>query len=903
MAAGDGGLYRAREVKAMLSGDDLIAWYKRLGIAERTQGLIDRIRSSPPARRVRGRRSNVSGQYPSRKMGVTIQFESHRVELAAIREMEHDGSVLEFFDQPPSIMLAYNSAQGRPLSVRHTPDFFVLRADGAGWEEWKAEEDLHKLAKHNPHRYRREDPSWCCPPGEAYAHPFGLSYRVRSSAEIHWGFQRNLQFLEDYLRADPDAMSAETRERILAYAHARPGIALRDFLRQTADFASPDDVYLLIAAGRLYVDLYAAPLIEPATVRVFPNQDAAPLPATALEKRWEPPLQSFRPGTTLVWDSRSWQVANVGQAKISLLGEDGSLMELPPTAVESLVREGRITQLPAEREADHDPGVSGELFHASEQDLRIANHRAEVVRRHLSGVPPREEECVPPRTMRRWLSSYRAAESRGVAGYLGLLPRIRRRGNSTRRLPEESLRLMNEVIEKKFENVRQKNRVACWAALKNTCHEQGFPAPSFTTFCLAVRRRAGFRQSLKRQGPRAAYQLGPLHFELELKTPRHGDRPFEICHTDHTQLDIELTDSTGKHVLGRPWMTIMLDAFSRRVLAVSVDFDEPSYRSCMTVLRECVRRHNRLPQCLVVDGGPEFSSTYFETLLARYECTKKTRPPAEARFGAVVERIFGVANTQFVHNLLGNTQITGNVRQVTKSVNPREWAVWPLASFLEHLCHYLYDIYDTNIHPALGQSPRNAYHEGFQDAGLRLQRLIAYDHDFLIATLPSTAKGTAMISPGRGVKINYLFYWSDAMADPRVHRQKVLVRFDPFDLGTAYAFLGSQWTQCYSDYYPIFQGHSQKELLIASQELRARNRDRGPQYQITASKLADAFQNIDAEESVLLQRRRAWESQTARERTACLAAPPGRACGPVGEVASASGDIPLDVDESTFGAF
>jgi hypothetical protein len=316
-----------------------------------------------------------------------------------------------------------------------------------------------------------------------------------------------------------------------------------------------------------------------------------------------------------------------------------------------------------------------------------------------------------------------------------------------------------------------------------------------------------------------------------------------------------------------------------------------------------VRRHNRLPQCLVVDGGPEFSSTYFETLLARYECTKKTRPPAEARFGAVVERIFGVANTQFVHNLLGNTQITSNVRQVTKSVNPREWAVWPLASFLEHLCHYLYDIYDTNIHPALGQSPRNAYHEGFQDAGLRLQRLIAYDHDFLIATLPSTAKGTAMISPGRGVKINYLFYWSDAMADPRVHRQKVLVRFDPFDLGTAYAFLGSQWTQCYSDYYPIFQGHSQKELLIASQELRARNRDRGPQYQITASKLADAFQNIDAEESVLLQRRRAWESQTARERTACLAAPPGRACGPVGEVASASGDIPLDVDESTFGAF
>jgi putative transposase len=462
---------------------------------------------------------------------------------------------------------------------------------------------------------------------------------------------------------------------------------------------------------------------------------------------------------------------------------------------------------------------------------------------------------------------------------------------------------MNEVIEKQFENSTQKNRVACWAALKRTCNQQDIPTPSFTTFCLAVRHRAGFRQSLKRQGPRAAYEHKPFHFELALKTPRHGDRPFEICHTDHTLLDIELTDSTGKHVLGRPWMTLMMDAFSGRVLVVCVDFDEPSYRSCMTVLRECVRRHNRLPQCLVVDWGPEFSSTYFETLLARYECTKKSRPPAEARFGSVVERVLGTANTQFIHNLLGNTQITRNVRQVTKSVNPREWAVWPLAAFLEQLCHYLYEIYDTSVHPALGQSPRDAYHEGFQNTGLRLQRLIPYDHDFMIATLPSTAKGTAMVSPERGVKINYLSYWSDAMGDPHFHRQQVPVRFDPFDLGIAYAFLGGQWSQCHCDCYPIFQGHSQKELLIISQELRARNRERGPQYQITASKLADAFQNVDAQEAVLLQRRRARESQAARERTVGLAAPPGRVGDPVGEVDAAAGDHSIDVDEPTFGAF
>ncbi len=66
-------------------------------------------------------------------------------------------------------------------------------------------------------------------------------------------------------------------------------------------------------------------------------------------------------------------------------------------------------------------------------------------------------------------------------------------------------------------------------------------------------------------------------------------------------------------------MTILTDAFSRRGLSLYLTFDAPSYRSCMMILRDCVRRHGRLPQILVIDGGPEFQSTYFETLLARYE--------------------------------------------------------------------------------------------------------------------------------------------------------------------------------------------------------------------------------------------------------------------------------------------
>jgi putative transposase len=68
----------------MLSPGALEAWCSGIGISSHARALMDRIRTSDPARRVGGGRSNVSGRYPSRKMGVTIQFESHRVELAGI---------------------------------------------------------------------------------------------------------------------------------------------------------------------------------------------------------------------------------------------------------------------------------------------------------------------------------------------------------------------------------------------------------------------------------------------------------------------------------------------------------------------------------------------------------------------------------------------------------------------------------------------------------------------------------------------------------------------------------------------------------------------------------------------------------------------------------------------------
>jgi hypothetical protein len=159
-------------------------------------------------------------------------------------------------------------------------------------------------------------------------------------------------------------------------------------------------------------------------------------------------------------------------------------------------------------------------------------------------------------------------------------------------------------------------------------------------------------------------------------------------------------------------------------------------------------------------------------------------------------------------------------RQATQSVNPKGQAVWPFEELHRRLTEYAYEIYDTLHHPAAGQSPLEAFEMGIAATGQRFQRVIAYDREFLVHTLPTTRKGTARIAPGRGVKIHNLYYWSDVFRAPDVEKQNVAIRYDPFDAGTAYAFVNKEWTECHSEYFSIFQGRSEKELMLATEELR-----------------------------------------------------------------------------------
>src|SRR6266849_658019 len=183
----------------MMDDLEFSLWCDRLKLSKTTRGVVEGIRSSEPVRHRQSRVGNWTGRYTSDKMGRTIQFESRAEEFLAVVSYEHDDEVIEYYDQPSKIEMRYVAKSGRPVVFWHTPDFFVLRVDGAAWEEWKPLEKLIELAESMPKRYQRDEQGQChCPPGERYAARYGLTYRVRSSSELNPIYLRNLIFLEDY---------------------------------------------------------------------------------------------------------------------------------------------------------------------------------------------------------------------------------------------------------------------------------------------------------------------------------------------------------------------------------------------------------------------------------------------------------------------------------------------------------------------------------------------------------------------------------------------------------------------------------------------------------------------------------------------------------------------------------
>lgn len=843
----------------MLSENELLRLHIQQNIPMVGRKVVETIRTSDPVRRVGGGTHNVVTRFASRKMGCVIQAESHKGELPALYQWEHDPSTHEFYDQPSAVKLTYRNDGGKQVSHFSTPDYFLIQENWMGWVECKPENELQKSYSSGSERYVPDEAGgWRCPPGDEFAGQYGLGFKVYSSKETNWVLVRNLEFLSDYLATNcPDVGEEELNAIHRALATDR-WLLLKTLL--ACDGVSADAVFILIAKGKLFVDLEHELLAEPAftnicrdtlSAQVYLSQkngpcskEPAPLPKVVL-----------RSGERVMWDGNPWRILNVGNNDIFFEDERKAISSIGRELFQSLLSQGVITGLPDELDQRHQ--LADQIMRrAAPIDLEHAVQCINML--DAAQVGP---VAVPPRTLRYW--RHRAEEGEIAYGsrLAGVVPRISARGNRLRKVAPRVIEVMNDVIDTEVMSAIQPKIPVCYGMVRNKCIEDGLIPPSEKTFRAEIKRRKDESVVRARQGRKTAYPLTEFQWQIDQSTPKHGERPFEIGHIDHTELDVELVDSRTGANLGRPWLTILMDAFTRVILAFFLTFDPPSYRSCMAVIRDAVRRHGRIPKTIVVDQGSDFESLYFEALLARIGSHKKSRPAAKGRFGSVIERFFGVNNQAFIHNLAGNSQALQRPRSMVPSHDPRKLAVWTLPALTAAFEEFADRVYASLLHPALGISPKDAMTRGLALSGARAHILIPYQEEFIRLCMPTTPAGKAMIRSGRGLKIKGVHYWHPIFREPDVANTKVHIVYDPFDVSRAYALAKGEWVLCRSEHQSLFERRTEREIATISQEIRALHHLADIRRAVNAGDISAYIAQVRQSEAVLQQQRRDAERQ------------------------------------------
>lgn len=836
----------------MLSKQELHALFEMLGTPTAGRNLVQKARKEAPVRSVKSRGGNVITVMASRKMGREIRTESRHFEFASAVHLEFDDAVHEFYPQPCELHFdVVDPETGEIHVIHHTPDFLSIHHAGLELIECKSEAKLQRLATRYPWRYKQDrDGKWYAPLLEVYFAGFGITYRLWAESALSPLRTENLLHIADYLLPGTDECPQSSLDILECALQGHGHVYVSELLAPPYSL-SADHVNKAIADKLVTTNLDTETLSKPSKCRLF--RDATLMEFVLADVSRQLPAQErfdfhLQAGDVLVYEGQTLTISLVGDKELICTMSDGSTRPLGLAWVQDAL-ESRQVELRSEKTTSTHSCFS--QYTQAELQQALARQR-----QFLLNTPH-----VSPRTLRRWKKRQCEASTNGGNTALALIPKTQTRGNRTARMSEEQRDFLQNAIQQHWVTTEAKNSKTCYRFLLRTCQENGITAPSYPTVIAAIKARQTNRDVRVRHGKRMAYQQNTFVDVLHADTPQHGSRPFQYVHIDHTQLDLELLSSRTDRPLGRPWLTLAIDAFSRRILALYATYEPPSYTSVMMCMRSMVQRYKRLPEFVIVDNGKDLTSSAFSTFLNAMGVHLRLRPAGQPRHGAVLERLFGRMHSEYVHNLSGNTKATKNVRMTTGKHLPQNFAQWTLESIYYGLQYWAFEYYDQEAHRALDLSPRQAFERGLTQTGNRMQRMVLCNQDFMIATCPPVDRtGQRKVDGQRGVKVNDLQYWHSAFASPQVVGKSCPVRYDPWDASSVYVWVNNAWqrARCRS---LLELGHlTDAERQALSEEYRHRSGKKVDEA-ISSQRLKEFIQTFKPEGAMALALERQDENK------------------------------------------
>ena len=119
------------------------------------------------------------------------------------------------------------------------------------------------------------------------------------------------------------------------------------------------------------------------------------------------------------------------------------------------------------------------------------------------------------------------------------------------------------------------HRQVCAVALQH-----GWPIPTYQSVYRVVKHLDPALLTLTHEGTKA------YHTTFDLLYSRNAGTPNEMWQADHTLLELWVQHDSGAPA--RPWLTVIMDDYSRAIAGFEVSFHAPSAIQTALVLRQAI---------------------------------------------------------------------------------------------------------------------------------------------------------------------------------------------------------------------------------------------------------------------------------------------------------------------------
>ena len=358
-------------------------------------------------------------------------------------------------------------------------------------------------------------------------------------------------------------------------------------------------------------------------------------------------------------------------------------------------------------------------------------------------------------------------------------------GKGKGRLPEPVERIIRELLQKRFLTKQKRSLAAFHREVAQACKTQKLPVPARNTVAQRIAGLHPAKIARSRGGQDAARPLqgaGGIPPEVTM--------PLEQVQIDHTVIDLIVVDERDRQPIGRPYLTLAIDVFTRCVLGMVVTLEAPSAVSVGLCLAHaaCDKRPwleglnvemdwpmSGKPRLLYLDNAAEFKSEALRRGCEQHGIRLDYRPPGQPHYGGIVERIIGTA-MQMIHDELPGTTFSNPGQR--GEYDSEKMATLTLRE-LERWLALAVGTYHGSVHNGLLQPPAARWAEAVALVGV--PGVVTRPAAFLVDFLPVIRRTLTRT----GFVIDHIHYYADALKPWIARRERLpafLIRRDPRDI-------------------------------------------------------------------------------------------------------------------------